>query len=62
MSFDGTMWIAESTLDSTNAPLGFGSGTMERTAADTAKFTDGASGEIVTFAPLVGEYAPPPCA
>lgn len=62
VAFDGMTWRAESTLDGTNAPPGFGTGTMERTATDAATFTDGASGEIVTFAPLVGEYDPPPCA
>ena len=62
VTFDGTTWVTASTLDGTNAPPGFGSGTMERTATDAATFTDGASGEIILFSPLIGEYAPPPCA
>lgn len=62
VDFDGRPWLATTEIDGTTAPLDFGgSGTMRLVRRDQAVYTDDPSGAVIEFAPLTGEYEPPPC-
>jgi hypothetical protein len=64
VEFLGRDWVAdEPSTDATNAPLDFGGiGEMRQETEASAVYKDDASGKVIRFSPLVGEYDPPPCA
>lgn len=63
VDFVGRRWLATSEIDGTTAPGDFGgTGTMQLLSESEAVYVDAASGASIEFAPLEGEYDPPPCA